>query len=119
MFCFELQCPEKEPDIALYLRVCNLCQEKISNKQIIENNATEDASQEGGDNLVRLEALHNSSVKLEQKTDTQLAQVNQTEIIIIIIYNFHLLISLSVSLSYSVITSFKKSNAAYLKRNCH
>lgn len=102
MFCFELQCPEKEPDIALYLRVCNLCQEKISNKQIIENNATEDASQEGGDNLVRLEALHNSSVKLKQKTDTQLAQVKQTEIIIIIIYNFHILISLSVSLSLTL-----------------
>lgn len=100
MFCFELQCPEKEPDIALYLRVCNLCQEKISNKQIIENNATEDVSQEGGDNLARLEALHNSSVKLEQKTDTQLAQVNQTEIIII--YNFHLLISLSLYLSLTL-----------------
>lgn len=67
-------CPAKEPDIALYLRVCNPCQEKISNKQIIDNNATEDAVQEGGDNLVRLEALHNNSVKLEQKTDSQLAQ---------------------------------------------
>lgn len=67
-------CPAKEPDIALYMRVCNPCQEKISNKQIIDNNATEDAVQEGGDNLVRLEALHNNSVKLEQKTDSQLAQ---------------------------------------------
>ncbi|XP_062568961.1 uncharacterized protein LOC134231076 [Saccostrea cucullata] len=67
-------CPEKEPDIALYLRVCKLCQEKISTKQILENNVTEDEAQEGADNLVRLETLHSKCVKLEQKTDRQLTQ---------------------------------------------
>lgn len=85
-----MQCPAKEPDIALYMRVCNPCQEKISNKQIIDNNATEDAVQEGGDNLVRLEALHNNSVKLEQKTESQLAQVKNQ-----LIFHYH---SLSLTL---------------------
>ncbi|XP_048745970.2 uncharacterized protein LOC125658676 isoform X2 [Ostrea edulis] len=66
-------CPEKEPDIALYLRVCNLCQEKISERQISDN-ATDDEAQEGVDNFIRLENVHNSSVKLEQKADRQLAQ---------------------------------------------
>ncbi|XP_022345183.2 uncharacterized protein LOC111137816 isoform X1 [Crassostrea virginica] len=70
-----LGCPAKEPDIALYLRVCSLCQEKISNKQILENSMKEEEATEGkDDHLSRLKVIHSSSRELEQKTDRQLTQ---------------------------------------------
>ncbi|KAK3096052.1 hypothetical protein FSP39_022549 [Pinctada imbricata] len=65
-------CPEKEPEIAMYLRVCSVCQDRLVKKQV--SAIEEEDYLERGDNLVQLINCHQKCVDISRKLDTQLAE---------------------------------------------
>ena len=69
-----VQCPETEPEISLYLRVCTACREELVTRQV--QRFSEDESPSGLDMLVELSTLHSKFSEAETNVNSQLREVS-------------------------------------------
>ena len=75
------QCPSVEPELALYVRVCESCLSKLKTRQFDKVEQEEKMLDKGGYSLELLIKLHTTMHKNEMKMEDQLREVHCTQII--------------------------------------
>ena len=73
-FCPWIQCPEVEPEISLYLRVCTACREALIGRQVRQRSGKEAVA--GLDMLAELALLHIKFSVAEANVNSQLRDVS-------------------------------------------
>lgn len=75
MFYYTFQSPSVEPELALYVRVCESCLERLKNRQLEMLEKEEKMLAKGGDSLEMLLKVHSTMYRNEVKMEDQLNEV--------------------------------------------